>query len=224
MPEETLKYKVEIDDSTLASQLSNIKDRINEAISSNINTNNVVSSIADVTENLPLQNFQNDLATFSEGLNFATHRASSDLAKMSAMVTGPQQQTFSPIQASSYYGQIVSDLHEKSFFGSLGPGMFGSGYNQEMPMSRREYAETARERWNDPLRRASFSYGMSNFGISSLAGATTGAAVGGPWGLAAGLAVDLTTSAYVDWAAKDEKAIDAQARQFREISTRQRWY
>ena len=188
MPEETLRYRVEIDQSDLATQLASVKQQLDQAMGS--------MSFSEMGKNLPTDPLTAGIASFAESAMSTANNFQQEVVGgrdffMQSMESGRlgfqkfrddmyQQGLVSPpryAHQSDYQLQQMSRGVEplkdygtiKSFFGEK----MGMGYDKEMPISRGQYKRAMGQKWDEGKEDLA-DWGI--FGASLLAAPATGGA------------------------------------------------
>jgi len=223
MPEETVKYKIEIDDTDLARKLADVRDRINTSLASPISNfttpteplafeatlqqNNLVNRLGEAFSQIDTSQLgavKDQLSQFSEGARLAAQRASQDIGELMRTVPSIPISRY-PSGAPNAYNQILHNINNQGFFGTARNSAIGFDWDSQMPLSIREYQHEARAALFRPDRVGSLSAGAAEIGVS-----TAVMGLSGPLGFA--------TGAYLHYGAGREKQRDELALTIRGMS------
>lgn len=210
MAEETLKYKIEIDDTDLARKLAEVRDRIDTSLATpmsnfsmpveplafeaTVTENNLVNRLANAFEKIDTDQISaikdqvtSQLTELGQGSRLAMAKASQDLHEL-LRATPPIPIPMYPNGAPNEYNQIIHHINNDGFFGTMGNTLFARDWDPSMPLSRREFLRESRGAFLRPDRAGLLA--NETFQIGASMGVTTlvGARAGGLWGAAAGLA------------------------------------
>jgi|APSaa5957512576_1039674.scaffolds.fasta_scaffold00126_27 hypothetical protein len=226
MAEEVLKYKIEIDDADLASQLFNIRDQVNGALmgegggfgsgryiaplnqlNDSMSKKSVVDYIADLSDKFQQGsgNFSASLSEFREGVEHGMQMFNQTRASL-GLTNSPIMDI--PYGPTNQYNQLLNNIGERSFFSSVAGAAVGAGYNNDMPMSKGEYRLKSSQGIFSAKGIAEGLLGAGSGAIGLGAGAIAGAAAGsagGPVGIGVGLAVGLGLDLVGSTLAKNER-------------------
>lgn len=222
MPDETIRFKVQIDDSDLPQQLSNVRERVNQAMSSPFGASTATTpqfytpdqTVQIATGIPPEAAFNTGALTLNEQMRQSYAAISSRMEDVSSSVGQGYQRlasdiggAFAPLsQGSSRFINNPYDTGTSPFW-----GQFGMGYDQRSPEFRSEYMarnqQTVARDFAEGLTDATMLVG--GIGVSIGAGAAAGglatlAGLGmaaGPIGLGVSLAVGgaaMAVGSYVD--------------------------
>jgi len=203
MSEEILKYRVEIDQSDLASQLSGIKNQIDTAIGSMAFNNagggggssfgnSVVSSVANFSGDLSngIESARDSFGRVGRALEggmssgrLGYQKFAGDLER-TGLVTPPEyarQLQFSDMASRTYSSE------SRGLIGSTLGGALGAGYDWNMPITREEYKSQQSENAGSQLvDKASTAIGLGGALVGFTAGAgSLAASIATPVGWAA---------------------------------------
>ncbi len=192
MPEEVLKYRVEIDQSDLATQLASIKSQLDQAMGA--------MSFTEMNKNLPADPLTQGLANFADvatatGDKFQESIASSRDFVLKSLESGRlgfdkfrddmyrQGLTSPPAYAyQSDFGtaQNATLIPEFEKFGFLKSGLaskFGFGYDNDMPLSRGQYMRGMGKLNDEKAENVKFWGSLAATGALTIANPAAGAAV-----------------------------------------------
>ena len=187
MAEETLRYRVEIDQADLATQLSTIKNQIDTALGSMAFNDigqappmdPIVGGIANFAETAMAasSNFQQSIYdarniftnSFESGrLGFQKFREDMYTA---GLVSPPAYAHAAPSLQVAQWGGVIPGLEEAGAVKSFMAGQFGYGYDRNMPVARGTYMREMEQRFKDQIGdKVSGAAGWAALGMAFIPG------------------------------------------------------
>jgi hypothetical protein len=165
-----------------------------QAFDTALEQNSLVTRIAKLVNKVDssqIGGVKDQLGQAQEGMRLAATRATHDISELMRTTPSIPMSRY-PNGAPDEYNQILHNINNEGFFGTLKNSLFASKWDNSMPMSRREFLKESQKAAMRPDRVGSLAndtvaFGadlvgtaaLSALGVSFLPAAAVGAVVGG---------------------------------------------